>query len=237
LSWLTGYAGDAPVASGKDLNYPDQVVAIFAAGLIAAAWFNRQQTGQGAHLDISQRELVSFLAGEAFLDAAAQTRRGNAEEGFAVQDCFSASDGWIAISVRADQMSDLDHLLPSGDGAVAERLHGWLKGRSRVEATRALCAAGIAAAPVLDGAEVLARRGRDWHSAIVALHGDNLTKGFPFQFRHQPMAVHRDAPRIGADTEQVLREIGQYSTEEITALHRRGVVEFSEKREATVADD
>jgi crotonobetainyl-CoA:carnitine CoA-transferase CaiB-like acyl-CoA transferase len=230
LSWLTGYAGDAPVASGKDLNYPDQVVAIFAAGMITVAWFQRQQTGQGAHLDISQRELVSFLAGETFLDAAAQTRRGNGDESFALQDCFSAGDGWIAISVRADQMSDLGRLLPSPDGAIAERLCDWLKGRSRIEATHALCAAGIAAAPVLDGAEVLARRGRDWNSAIVPLDGENLTKGFPFQFRHQPMTVHRDAPRIGADTEEILREIGHYSAEEITALRRRGVIESSEKR-------
>ena len=81
LSWLTGYAGDAPVASGKDLNYPDQVVAIFAAGMIAAAWFQRQQTGQGAHLDISQRELVSFLAGEAFLDLGVRAHSGHIEHG------------------------------------------------------------------------------------------------------------------------------------------------------------
>jgi crotonobetainyl-CoA:carnitine CoA-transferase CaiB-like acyl-CoA transferase len=230
LSWLTGYAGDAPVASGKDLNYPDQVVAIFASGIIAAAWFQRQQTGQGAHLDISQRELTSFLTGEAFLDGAAQTRQGNAEEGFGLQDCYPASDGWIAVSVLADQISALCRFLPAADGAIAERLRGWLEGRSRAEAAQALCAIGIAAAPVLDGAEVLRARERDWRFAIVPLDGENLTKGFPFQFRYLPMAVHRDAPHIGADTEEILHEVAGYSAEEIAALQSRGLIECRERR-------
>ncbi|MCW8085587.1 CoA transferase [Sabulicella glaciei] len=81
LAALSG-AGDAPVITGRDVNYPDQVVCLFASGAIIAALEERERTGQGAHLDLSQRELTSFLLGEEFLAAAAGSpspRRGNAD--------------------------------------------------------------------------------------------------------------------------------------------------------------
>ncbi len=67
MAWLTGYADDAPAISGRDVNYPDQVAAIFAAGMIATAWGARRNGAPGCHLDLSQRELTSFLVGEAFV--------------------------------------------------------------------------------------------------------------------------------------------------------------------------
>ncbi|MBY0334895.1 MAG: CoA transferase [Acetobacteraceae bacterium] len=79
LAALTG-AGEAPVITGRDVNYPDQVVCLFAAGAIIAALLERDRTGQGAHLDLSQRELTSFLLGEEIIAAAAgapSPRRGN----------------------------------------------------------------------------------------------------------------------------------------------------------------
>jgi crotonobetainyl-CoA:carnitine CoA-transferase CaiB-like acyl-CoA transferase len=80
LAALTG-TGAAPVMTGRDMNYPDQVVCLFASGAIVAALLERQRTGQGAHLDLAQRELTSFLLGEELIAAAhgiAPTRHGNA---------------------------------------------------------------------------------------------------------------------------------------------------------------
>ena len=117
LSWLTGYADGEPVPSGRDLNYPDQVVAIFAAGMVVTAWRHRCRTGEGAHLDLSQRELTSFLVGEAFAATPTQSARiGNADPSFALQECFRASDGiWVALSVLPGQVASLDRLIgPSG---------------------------------------------------------------------------------------------------------------------------
>lgn len=79
LAALTG-VGDAPVITGRDVNYPDQVVCLFASGAIVAALLERQRTGQGAHLDLSQRELTSFLLGEeviAAMQGVPSVRRGN----------------------------------------------------------------------------------------------------------------------------------------------------------------
>lgn len=79
LAALTGEPDGPPIISGRDVNYPDQVVCLFASGAVVAALMERDRTGQGAHLDLSQRELTSFLLGEALMAAAAgePPRRGH----------------------------------------------------------------------------------------------------------------------------------------------------------------
>lgn len=96
LAALTG-AGDVPVITGRDVNYPDQVVCLFAAGAIVAALLERDRTGQGAHLDLSQRELTSFLLGEELLAAAAgapSPRRGNLDPAEPAERLERNGDGW-----------------------------------------------------------------------------------------------------------------------------------------------
>lgn len=70
LAAQTGPEG-APIITGRNINYPDQVVCLFAAGAIIAALARRDATGDGTHLDLSQRELTAFLLGEALIAAAA----------------------------------------------------------------------------------------------------------------------------------------------------------------------
>ncbi|GGC56253.1 hypothetical protein GCM10011504_38240 [Siccirubricoccus deserti] len=96
LAALTG-AGEAPVITGRDVNYPDQVVCLFAAGAICAALLERGRTGQGAHLDLSQRELTSFLLGEELIAAAAgapSPRRGNADPAEPEERLVADGAGW-----------------------------------------------------------------------------------------------------------------------------------------------
>lgn len=81
LAALTGHVDGEPVITGRNINYPDQVVCLFAAGAIVAALMQRDASGQGGHLDLSQRELTSFLLGEELIAARAGrpgTRQGNA---------------------------------------------------------------------------------------------------------------------------------------------------------------
>jgi crotonobetainyl-CoA:carnitine CoA-transferase CaiB-like acyl-CoA transferase len=96
LAALTG-AGEAPVITGRDVNYPDQVVCLFATGAVVAALLERDRTGQGAHLDLSQRELTSFLLGEEFVAAAAglpSPRRGNHDPDEPGEEVVPDGAGW-----------------------------------------------------------------------------------------------------------------------------------------------
>jgi len=98
LAALMG-AGEAPVFTGRDLNYPDQVVSLFASGAILAALLERDRTGQGVHLDLSQREMTTFLLGEELLAAAAgapSPRLGNADPTEPAERVIRAGEGWRA---------------------------------------------------------------------------------------------------------------------------------------------
>ena len=229
LAWTTGYADGAPTISGVDLNYPDQVVGLFATSMIVTAWYARRNGAGGAHLDLSQRELTSFLSGEAFVAAGAgvaQAREGNAQAPHALQNCFKAADGaWVAVTVEAGQTTALENL--TGAGAPEDALRQWLAGRSAAAAVAILAKHGIAAAEVLDGRQVLARQGSLWKHALQRLPQGALVKGFPHQFSRRPLKVERDAPAIGADTVDILRRVGGLSATDIDALLALGVIEIA----------
>jgi crotonobetainyl-CoA:carnitine CoA-transferase CaiB-like acyl-CoA transferase len=100
LAALTGPAAGAPQITGRAINYPDQVVCLFAAGAIVAALAQRDATGEGAHIDLSQRELTSFLLGEELIAAAAGVptpRQGNADPAAPGEEVIAEGEGWRAV--------------------------------------------------------------------------------------------------------------------------------------------
>ncbi len=100
LSDLTRDASGAPLISGILLNYPDQIVSIYAAGIVTLAIMEQRQSGRGGRLDISQRELASFLIGEHILAA-------------------SAPDGALPVTP-----SGQPHFVRNGDGKWMLRVEG-----------------------------------------------------------------------------------------------------------------
>ena len=99
LAALTG-VGDRPVITGRDVNYPDQVVCLFASGAIVAALLERGRNGAGAHLDLSQRELTSFLIGEELIAAgagSASPRRGNSDPTEPGEEVQPDGEGWRVV--------------------------------------------------------------------------------------------------------------------------------------------
>jgi crotonobetainyl-CoA:carnitine CoA-transferase CaiB-like acyl-CoA transferase len=137
-----------------------------------------------------------------------------------LQDCFRAQDGWVALSLSPEQVAPLARA-----GLDLTALRRRIAATSREEAVGMLVGQGIAAAPVLDGAEVLARRGESWQDALAEGPGGRLAKGFPFRFRDAPLTIFADAPHIGADTARVLGEIGGFSAQEIAELVAAGAAE------------
>lgn len=100
LAGLTG-TGAVPVITGRDMNYPDQVVCLFACGAVLAALLERRRTGSGTHLDLSQRELTGFLLGEEMVAAAAggpPTRRGNDDPLSPGEVVERRDDGWCVMT-------------------------------------------------------------------------------------------------------------------------------------------
>lgn len=224
LAWTTGYAGGPPMLSGVDLNYPDQIVALFASSMILTAWSDRQRRDGAVHLDLSQRELTSFLSGETFVAAGAGLavdREGNGQSPYLLQDCFRSADGlWIALSVAEAGAGALEQA-----GIALETLGEWVGRHDAAAALDRLHALGIPAEPAMDGRAVMAAGDTVWTHALERTPGGHLAKGFPLQFETEPLAITREAPGIGADTEEVLRRVGEMTDAEIDALYEAGAIE------------
>jgi crotonobetainyl-CoA:carnitine CoA-transferase CaiB-like acyl-CoA transferase len=99
---------------------------------------------------------------------------------------------------------------------------------SKHDAAAELQAAGIAAAPVNSGEELLTdphlyQRGW-WNTVDLPGGGEEQQRGWVVQFsKGGPSHVKKRAPHIGEDTREVLLGLG-YSEDDIDALHARSIV-------------
>ena len=212
IASLTGYEGEEPRISGMDVNYPDQIVSLFATGIVITAVMEARRTGRGAFLDFSQREVASFTLGEEILTASADParatgRRGNRAEGIAQQDAYRCKDGrWIAVTLDRPDIS-LEAFCADVDSAGA---------------VAALLARSIAAAPCNDGADLL----RDTNLQGVTLVRDErgaLVKGLPYRLDNKGISIERPGPDLGQHTDEVLRELLGYDDAQLKKLADTGV--------------
>lgn len=205
-------ADGVPVSSGQDMNYPDQVVALFAAGAIMTQLLARTQDGPAMHIDISQRELTTFMVGETFL-----SHRPEADTVSDLERSFLAKDGkWIAISMMQSEWASMPLRLRR-----EEDLGAWISTQEADAAIGELKKFGIECAMVQDGRSAF-KFARDTDS--VALARNNLgqwVKGLPLRWNGQPLlrgCGPAPAPSIGQDNEQLLLDILGMSREEILEL-------------------
>lgn len=232
LAWLTGYTGGPPVVSGRELNYPDQVVALFAAGAVMAAWLGRKGGRTGSTvIDVSQRELTSFLLGEMFLaPEQAEARAGNASPAVAMQGCYRTGDGrWVAVTVEHSDLPALRALLGAAAGAgptvLDAALTAWMPGAVATMRVAALLATGIAAAVVRGGNDLGDRATPCWQHAFAEAPDGALIKSLPFEIDSAPFTMSYDAPAVGQHTTAVLRDVAGYEEAQIRDLAARGIIE------------
>lgn len=236
LAALTAYEDSVPLVTGMELNYPDQVGSVFASAAIVAALRATARSGAGVHLDISQRELATFLLAEEVIVSGGAGRLGNSTPEYLLQDTFATRDGWVAISIRNEPelalvlalaapamtcSTDMDII------AAKNALRAWMSGQEGRNACMLLNQRGVAAAPVLDGQDAWGYAQRAATGGVRPLarspSGD-IVKGFPLHFPQSPIAVTCAAPDLGQHTEAVLRDILGLSADEIAELARGNVI-------------
>ncbi len=252
LMGITGYEDSHPIWSSGEVNYPDQVAAIFGAGILLAALRHRRRHGKGTHIDLSQRELITTMIGEHVLEFTAggriPTQQGNRRPEFAPNDCYrcEGDNDWVAISVADDcewqrfceaiGRSDLgrderfdSHLQRQmHDSALRSEIEGWTLQRTKHEVMDVLQSHNIRAGAVQTGADLLNDshlQERGYYTPIENLRaGRQMLRVAPYQLSETPPEIRTPAPTLGLDTDYVLREVIGLNDDEINDLTREGVL-------------
>lgn len=234
LDSLTGYTDGPPVP--VENAYSDPYNGILGAFPIIAALRHRDRTGEGQHIDYSQQEAIMHMVGPAFMDYAMNGRnaepKGNrhplgAAAPHGVFPC-RGEDRWISIAVLTDDewrrlRAAMDHpdwaaldgyATASGRVAGIETLHTriaeWTAKHDDRELSARLQAAGVAAAPVLNVADLLADphyRARETYIEVTHPLGFKETIYGAYVKTTRTEAAVEPGPVMGRDNERVFKNL------------------------------
>jgi len=158
---LTGPADDA--GCGPGVAYNDHVSGLVGATLLLAALHDRDASGLGQHIDVSQLEIGTWLSGPAVVEHLATGREaralGNRDpwRDHVVNDVFRCADGeWLAVTVEATDLPAVARVIGhdvDGPDAVAR----WAGATVAADAVAALQAVGVAAGTVQTNRDLVER--------------------------------------------------------------------------------
>ena len=241
LMAMNGRAEDPPLKFG--VAAVDLFTGQYAAQAVLAALYARERTGRGRHVEMalydSGLSLTSYVGLGALALGRDPERVGNAHPAIVPYGVFEAADGPLVITVgnnaqyrrfcaaigRPDLAENPDYATNLGRSRLREALgpviEAELARRPRAELIRDLTAAGIPCGEVAGLHEAL--RSQRTREAGMLHDGAAPVLAPPYRLDGARPPVRRTPPRLGADTEAVLHEIG-LDPERIAHLRERGVV-------------
>jgi crotonobetainyl-CoA:carnitine CoA-transferase CaiB-like acyl-CoA transferase len=248
MSWTTGYPEAGPLKVGA--AFPDPIGGLHGVVAILAALDERDRTGAGCSIDLSQFETYAAIGGEKYLAASAteepSLRLGNRSLDNAPQGVYPCrgDDSWVAISISNDEewqalASVLGGELVNRDLATLDgrrrdhdnidiAIASWSRQHDRFEAMRELQSRGIRASAVMTNQDIVEDEhmaARDfivqWDQVDV---GWRRYPGFPVHFEDPAVIPMSGAPGLGADNERVMVEILGYPTGRFNQLTKDGVL-------------
>jgi len=252
LMWLTGKEETAPLRIGIPIG--DLLAGYFAALGILAALIERERSGQGQRVETSLLEALvgslSFQAARYLNTAEVPPPVGNHHPLTAPMGVYRAKDGHLNLAVGNDDMwgrlcralglpelAD-DPRFARGSArlksraAMDEILEAALAQKPATEWVEILNAAGVACGPIYKLDKVFAdpqvvKLGLV-HELNHPMWGLHKVMGLPVHLHRTPAQVRTPAPLPGANTREVLAELG-YDEGGIDALVADGVVEEAKR--------
>ena len=248
LRHLTGEPGRVPVRCGISIG--DTLAALHGTiGVLTALYHRKVNGGQGQVIDVALHEAVfnvmESLIPEYSAFGAVREPAGSALPGIAPSNAYRCSDGVVLVAGNGDSIfkrlmdvigrADLgqDPGLGGNAGRVARvaeldaAIESWTVertveqvlnalGDARVPAGKVYTVADIATDPHFRAREmILTQKTREGYEVEVP--------GIVPKLSGTPGTVRTAAPRLGEDTDAVLREMG-LSDEQIAQLRRTGTV-------------
>ncbi|SON63027.1 putative CoA-transferase [Mycobacterium simulans] len=230
--------------------FPDHVVGRVGAVLALAALIHRDRTGDGAHVHISQAEVVVNQLDTLFVTEAARAagvaKIRNDASVHAAYPC-AGDDEWCVISIRSDNewrcatsvfgQSELadDPRFATGESRIAHRaelvtlVSAWTSTRSPVQVAEALQSAGVPAGPMNRPPDILEDPQLIERKLLADMVHPLITRPLPAEtgpapFRQIPPAPQRPAPQPGQDTWEICRRLLGMSPKETARLIARGAL-------------
>lgn len=252
LTSFTGYRDANPQKTG--ISYGDPVGGLCAASAIIAAIMYRRRTGRGVTIDISQREGIECLIGEALVGYSIHgrepQRRGNRHPAMAPHGVFptlgraAGADHWIAIAVRNDaEFASLASLIGDPPWArefttlaqrkqredeLEENLADWTIRFERYDLMHRLQGARVAAGVVLSPRDLLNdphMKARNFYPIVEHPdHGRQIVSAPVFRASDTPLPIRRPAPCFGQHTREVLNRLLGMTDAQIEELQRKGII-------------
>ena len=244
LMAMTGTEEVNPIKFGAPaVDYATGTMAAFA---LASALFQRERTGKGQRIDLAMLDVAmvlmsSHLTGYSW-NGAAPKPKGN-KQPYATNSAYETKDGLVMLGAsnlrqqrrlwqaleRLDMAKDDNETREDDREHEAAVLVEILKTRTADEWERFFQARHVPAARVRPMAEAvrdphLESRGVvHRHSAAAGVGGPFVVPLAAFKFAHGGPSIETPPPAFGADTENVLAELG-YTASEIAALRSAAVL-------------
>jgi formyl-CoA transferase len=248
LRHLTGEPDRVPVRCGISIG--DTLAALHGTiGILTALYHRKVNGGKGQVIDVALHEAVfnvmESLIPEYSAFGAVREAAGSALPGIAPSNAYRCSDGFVLIAGNGDSIfKRLMHVIDRDDlGAdatltnnagrvvrVAEldaAIGAWTATRMVADVLAVLGEARVPAGKVYDAKDIAEDphyRARDMILTQTTRDGYDLeVPGIVPKLLGTPGTVRSAAPRLGEDTDGVLRELG-LTEQEVAALRSKGVV-------------
>jgi len=248
LRHLTGEPGRVPVRVGVSIG--DTLAALHGTiGVLLALYHRKAHGGPGQVIDVALHEAV-FNVMESLLPeysafGAVREAAGSALPGIAPSNAYRCADGYVLVAGNGDSIfRRLMDVVGRPDLAAAPDLQGnagrvarvdeldaaigaWTLSRPIDEVLRLLGAARVPAGRVYTAKDIHEDphyRARDMILRQVTRDGHEVdVPGIVPKLSGTPGSVRSSAPRLGDDTDAVLREAG-LTAEQISLLRSKGAI-------------
>ncbi|MFC9949844.1 CaiB/BaiF CoA transferase family protein [Streptomyces prasinus] len=228
----------------------DSIAGLTTAYAVLTALAGRESTGEGQVVDMALIEPILTALGPqpTWYDQLGhvQPRTGNRSQNNAPRGTYLTADGtWVAVSTSAQSVAERvmrlvgrpelidEPWFATGAGraehadALDEAVGGWIARRTRTDVLAAFEKAEAAVAPVQDVRDVMADPQYQALDTITTVDDPELgplrMQNVLFRLSHTPGAIRWAGRPHGADTDEVLTELG-LTPAELTALRAEGAL-------------
>lgn len=252
ISTRSGRPDGPPVKPGYSICDNWSGLNLFNA--VAMAMVEKERTGKGLRVDVAMSDCAFYLNDWPMLEYSVfgtiPMRNGNHDATVAPYGEFEAADGYVVLAITNDKhwgkfcdIMDLENLKDDSrfadNASRLENLKDLVVEIEKVTRTipkfeieKMLGENGVPAGAVMNIPEVMESEQAKASEMIVYVDQEKVgripTVGIPMKFSKTPGDVNGSAPMLGANTAEILKQVG-YSEDSINELVEKNVVEVYSK--------